>query len=330
MRYRLRNCCLQGLKIRSMETKRFRLRLLISRAGLGEKPLEIQRAELEPGSTADVLGSASPSWWPLLTAPTRGHEGDGTGVPVAGVKAPSWSCTQLPSSLGRERERACLCAGRSKPRGELLPLHCKFFEGELIHFVGSGISCSLNTFLFPMLPVQQAHRHKGDECGTGLHFMELKWKNETMAACPLCFAPSLPNDVQGMVRCERWPCLDVVWVAFGLAAAAGGAACGSRSGFASQPTEEPGQLVPPWGCLSVRLLQQEALMWLPHPTTAGTLIFLSQILRRIQTQQTRSAAVAPHPVTHGQPGAERRAHYSHGSGSATDTFQPCDRALLAA
>lgn len=42
MSYRLRNCCLQGLKIRSMETKRFRLRLLISQARLGEKPLETE------------------------------------------------------------------------------------------------------------------------------------------------------------------------------------------------------------------------------------------------------------------------------------------------
>lgn len=66
-----------------------------------------------------------------------------------------------------------LCAGRSKSRGELLPLHCKFFEGELIHSRVSGISCSLNTFLFPVLPVQQAQRHKGDECGTGRFFLWL-------------------------------------------------------------------------------------------------------------------------------------------------------------
>lgn len=60
----------------------------------------------------------------------------------------------------------CLCVGRSKTRGELLPLHCKLFGGELIHFLGSGISYSLNTFLFPLLLVQQAQRHKGDKCGT--------------------------------------------------------------------------------------------------------------------------------------------------------------------
>lgn len=43
-----------------METKRFRLRLLISQARLGEKPLETWRAELRAGSTASALGAPLP------------------------------------------------------------------------------------------------------------------------------------------------------------------------------------------------------------------------------------------------------------------------------
>lgn len=62
----------------------------------------------------------------------------------------------------------CSAVGRSKPRGELLPLHCKLSGAELILFLGSGISCSLNTFLFPLLLVQQAQGQKGDKCGTDL------------------------------------------------------------------------------------------------------------------------------------------------------------------
>lgn len=68
--------------------------------------------------------------------------------------------------VGKRGLCMCLCVGRSIPRGELLPLHCKLFGGELIHFLGSGISYSLNTFLFPLLLVQQAQRHKGDKCST--------------------------------------------------------------------------------------------------------------------------------------------------------------------
>lgn len=55
-----------------METKRFRLRLLISQARLGEKPLETRRAELCAGSTAEVLGALL-----ILTSPDSllpGHE----------------------------------------------------------------------------------------------------------------------------------------------------------------------------------------------------------------------------------------------------------------
>lgn len=49
-----------------METKRFRLHLLISQTRLREKPLETQRLELYLGSTANVLGSPS-SWYPVFT-----------------------------------------------------------------------------------------------------------------------------------------------------------------------------------------------------------------------------------------------------------------------
>lgn len=75
---------------------------------------------------------------------------------------------ELLSSQGRVWKLGlcmCLVMGRSKPRGELLPLHCKLSGGELILFLGSGISCSLNTFLFPLLLVQG---QKGDKCGTDL------------------------------------------------------------------------------------------------------------------------------------------------------------------
>lgn len=56
------------------------------------------------------------------------------------------------SPLGREVGKGpweCVCVRRSKPRGELLPLHCKLFGGESIHFLGSGCSGSLNRFCFP-------------------------------------------------------------------------------------------------------------------------------------------------------------------------------------
>lgn len=183
MRYRLRNCCLQGLKIRSMETKRFRLRLLISQACLGET----RRAELCTGSTATVLG-LPPPWHPAFTAPDSlvPKDGRAPGCLCQGFKSTSrqsvarsgWElrgavfCTPWavgcfsPKAEMWERGCACVCVGRSEPGGELLPLHCKLFGGELIHFLGSGISYSLNIFLFPPLLVLQAQRHKGDKCGT--------------------------------------------------------------------------------------------------------------------------------------------------------------------
>ena len=67
-----------------METKRFRLRLLISQARLGKKPLETQRAELCMGSTAAVLG-LPPPWHPAFTAPVslvpKGWTGSRVAVP---------------------------------------------------------------------------------------------------------------------------------------------------------------------------------------------------------------------------------------------------------
>lgn len=168
MRYRLRSCCLQGLKIRSMETKRFGLRLLISQALLGEKSLETRRAELCRGC---VLG-LPPPWHPAFATcyslvPKGGQAqgaraGDvnhpaGDGRPGAGGRSrvECSVCTGATSHHcppAREVGKGlwgCACVGRSKPRGELLPLHCKLFGGESIHFLGSGCSGSLNTFLFP-------------------------------------------------------------------------------------------------------------------------------------------------------------------------------------
>lgn len=83
MSYRLRNCCLQGLKIRSMETKRFRLRLLISQARLGEKPLETRGAELCTGSTAEgaPLPGTTSSLLPVLWC----QGGNGHREPVPGI-----------------------------------------------------------------------------------------------------------------------------------------------------------------------------------------------------------------------------------------------------
>lgn len=151
-------------------------------------------------------------------------------------------------SQGRDvgkRDCACLCMGRSKPGGELLPLHCKLFGGELIHFLGSGISYSLNTFLFSLLLVQQDQRHKRDKCGTDFLWL----------TCLFC----LPCMEQNQGRARRWlfalsalfllfqtmsrtwsnrdkramVCLDVVWVAFEtvslLAVVGGEADCGFKT-----------------------------------------------------------------------------------------------------
>lgn len=127
-----------------------------------------------------------------------------------------------------KRGCACVCAwGGVNQEASCSLCIANRFGGELIHFLGSGIRYSLNTFLFPLLLVRQAQRHKGNKCGADffvayvlilptLHGAKSGEKQgDGFMPSPLCSLTSRQCPGHGQMGTSgQWPCLDVVWAAF--------------------------------------------------------------------------------------------------------------------